>query len=88
MIQATMIQPITLAGTGLFFWILYARYRGTPKGQRKSTREEKVKLAKVLIAALLALMAIVYSMRGLGNRFEGKSHEPTLLERVVGFLTR
>jgi hypothetical protein len=83
-----MIQPITLAGAALCFWVLYQRYRTTPRGQRKSTRQEKLKLAKVLIAGLLALMAITYSMRGLDHRLDGKTRDATLVERVVTFFAK
>ena len=83
-----MIQPITLAGAGLCLWVLYVRYRGATKAQRKSTRAQKVKLAKVLIVALLALMAITYSMRRLSDNLDGKVHEPTLAQRVVVFFTK
>jgi hypothetical protein len=83
-----MIQPIALAGAGLCLWVLYMRYRSTPKNRLKSTRAQKLKLAKVLIVALLALMAITYSMRRLGDNLDGKVHERTLVERMVTFLTK
>jgi hypothetical protein len=82
------IQPITLLGAVLCFWVLYAKYRSTPNDQPKSTIRQKIKLAKMLVGALLALMAITYSMRGLGDSLDGKQHEPTLVERVVTYFAR
>ena len=82
------IQPITILGAVLCLWVLYAKYRSTPKDQRKSTIQQKIKLAKILIGALLALMAITYSMRGLGDSLDGKTHEPTLAERVITYFAR
>jgi hypothetical protein len=82
------MQPITLLGAAICFWVLYSKYRNAPKGQTKSTRRQKIKLAKMLVGALLALMAITYSMRGLGDRLDGKPHEPTIAERVITFLMK
>jgi len=82
------VQPITLLGAGVCLWVLYQRYRSTSGSQRKSSRQQNIKLAKVLIGALLALMAIVYSMQGLGDKLDGKTHEPTLMERAVTFLNK
>ena len=82
------IQPITLLGAVLCFWVLYVKYRSTPKDQQKSSLRQKIKLAKMLIGALLALMAITYSMRGLGDSLDGKQHEPTLAERVITYFAR
>jgi len=83
-----MIQPITLVSGGICLWVLYMRVRNRPQKQTKSSLEQRIKTAKFLIAALLGLMAIVYSMRGLGDQLHGKMHEPTLMERAVAFLTK
>jgi hypothetical protein len=82
------IQPFTILGAVLCLWVLYAKYRNRPKDQPKSTIRQKTKLAKMLIGALLALMAITYSMRGLGDSLDGKPHEPTLGERVITYFAR
>lgn len=82
------IQPITLLGAVICFWVLYVKYRNTPKDQRKSTLRQKIKLAKMLTGALLALIAIIYAMRGLGDSLDGKPHEPTMAERVITYFAR
>jgi hypothetical protein len=83
-----MIQPITIVSAGICLWVLYLRARSRPQKQTKSSLQQRFKTAKVLIVALLGLMAIVYSMRGLGDKFDGQTHEPTLMERAVAFLTK
>ena len=83
-----MIQLITLLSAGICLWALYVRARGAQKKQTKSTTSQRLKTAKILIAALLGLMAIRYSMLRLGDKLDGKTHDTTLAERVVTFFTK
>jgi len=78
------IQPITLLGAGLCFAVLFFRYRNRPPDQRPSSPRQRLKTAKALAGALIALMAIGYTMRSLGAKLDNAPpHDPSLLERVV-----
>lgn len=84
-----MIQPITLLGAGLCIGVLALKYRSQPKNAQPSTPKQRLKTAKVLLAALAALMAITYSMRSLGEKLDGTvAHEPSFIERVVLYFTK
>jgi hypothetical protein len=79
-----MIQPITLLGAVLCLGVLLLRYRSQPKNQKRSSLQQKLKTAKVLIAALLALAAINYTMQRMAETLDGApAHEPSLIERAV-----
>ena len=83
-----MIQPITLLTAGIFFAVLYARYRSRPKDAPVRTRQQQLKTAKVLAAALLAWMAIHYGLQHTIAKMDGTDQEPTLMERVVTYLSK
>jgi hypothetical protein len=83
-----MIQPITLLTAGLFFAVLYLRFKSRPKDGPRRSRQQKLKLAKVLFAALLAWMAIHYSLQHTIAKMDGADQEPSLLERAVSFLSK
>ena len=84
-----MIQPVTLLGAGLCLGVLYLRYRNQPKdGPRRSTKQ-KLKTAKVLAMALLAWMALSYTLQHQMERLDGEAaHEPSMMERIVAYLSK
>jgi hypothetical protein len=83
-----MIQPITLVTAGIFFAVLYLRYRSQPKNGPRRSRQQKLKTAKVLLAAILAWMTINYSLRHTLGKMDGTDQDPSFIERVVAFLSK
>ena len=83
-----MIQPVTLLSAGVCLWVLVLRYRSTPQNKRKSSLEQKLKTAKILAGALLALLGIMYTMQRMSAKLDGAEHEPTLMERVVLYFSK
>jgi hypothetical protein len=77
------MQPITILGALLCFGVLYLRYRSQPKHGPRRTAKQKLKTAKILAGALLALMGIGYSLQRLDNNLDGTEHKSTLMERMV-----
>ena len=84
-----MIQPITLLGAGLCLSVLFLRYRSRPKdGPRRSTNQ-KIKTAKILLAAVVAWMGIYYTLQHMiGNLDSAVAQEPSLTERIVTYLSK
>jgi hypothetical protein len=56
---------------GLFFAALYLRYKSQPKDRPRRTKQPTLKTAKSLFAALLAWMAISYSLRHTLAKMDG-----------------
>jgi len=83
-----MIQPITLLTAGLFFVVLYVRFKSRPKDGPRRTRQQQLKTAKLLFAALVAWLAIQYSLRHTLAKMDGTDQEPSLVERAVSFLSK
>jgi len=83
-----MIQPITLLTAGIFFVVLFFRYKSRQKDAPRRTKQQKLKTAKVLFAALLAWMAIRYSLQHTMAKMDGADQQPSLMERVVSFLSK
>jgi len=81
------MQPITLITAGIFFVVLYLRYQNRPKDGPPRTKQQKGKLAKVLLAAIVAWMAVSYSLQHTMGQIDGTDHEPSFMERVVSFLS-
>jgi len=83
-----MIQPITIVTAGLFFVVLFLRYRSRPENGSPRSRQQRLKTAKVLLAALLAWMTVSYSLQHTLGKMVGADPEPSLMERVVAFLSK
>jgi hypothetical protein len=83
-----MIQPITIVTAGIFFVVLLLRYRSQPRNGPRRPRQQKLKVAKVLLLALLAWMTVSYSLQHTLGKMDGTDHEPSLMERVVSFLSK
>ncbi len=81
-----MIQPITLLGAGLCLGVLFVRYRSQPKDRPRRTAQQKLKTAKIMLAALVAWMALSYSLQHMIGKLDGADREPSLMERVVSYL--
>lgn len=82
-----MIQPITLLGAGLCFTALYFKYKSRPKDAPRPSAKQKLKTAKILLAALVAWMGLYYTLQHMiGNLDGAPAQGPSLLERTVNFL--
>jgi hypothetical protein len=82
------MQPITLLSAGLFLAVLWLRFQSRPKNTPPSSRKQKLKLTKVLVAALLAWVAIRYSLQHTIAKIDGTDQDPTTMERIVSFLAK
>ena len=82
------MQPITVLMMGLFFALLYLRYRGRQRNPQRSSRRQQLKTVKILLAALVAWMAVHYSLQHTLAQMDGKDPEPSVLERVVSFWSK
>ena len=84
-----MIQPITLLGAGLCFAVLFLRYRSRPKNSPPRSAKQKLKTGKVLLAGLVAWMALYYTLQHMIGNLDGAvPNEPSLMERVVSYLSK
>jgi hypothetical protein len=83
-----MFQPITLITAGICFVVLFLRYRSRPKDAPRRSRQQKLKMAKVLVAALLAWITIRYSLQHTIAKIDGTDTEPTTVERIISFLSK
>jgi amino acid transporter len=82
-----MPQPITLLGAGLCLIVLFLRYRSRPKDSPRRSPKQKLKTAKILLAAVVAWMGLYYTLQHMiGNLDQAAAQEPSLMERVVLFL--
>jgi len=81
-----MPQPITILTAGLFFVVLALRFRSRPKDGPARTNRQRLRLAKFLIAAIVAWLAIHYSLQHTLAKMDGTDTEPSYLERAVSWL--
>ena len=81
-----MIQPVTLLGAGLCFAVLYLRYRSRPRNGPRRSPQQKLKAAKLLFAAVLAWLALGFTLKHMIGKMDGADQEPSLVERMVSFL--
>jgi hypothetical protein len=84
-----MIQPITLLGAGLCLSVLFLRYRSRPKDCPRRSTKQKIKTAKILLAALVAWMGIYYTLQHMIGNLDGAVvQESSLMERIVSYLLK
>ena len=83
-----MPQPITLLMMGICFALLYVRFRNRPKDAPRRTRKQHLKTAKILFGALIAWLAIHYSLQHTLAKMDGGDTEPSTMERLVGFFNK
>ncbi len=83
------MQPITLLGMGLFFGVLYYRYRTQPKNQAKVDPRRQFRTVKAVIVALLAWITLSLTLQHMIGKLDGApDHEPSWLERAVSYLSK
>jgi hypothetical protein len=82
------MQPITIAGVILIFGMLFLKYKTRPVAAKPSSTRQRFKTGKLLLSALLVLMAIGFALRRLDRNLDGDNPEPSLMERIVVFLQR
>jgi hypothetical protein len=81
------MQPITIITAGIFFIVLFLRFQNRPKDGPRRGKTQKSKMVKVLVAAIVAWLAVSYSMQHTIGQIDGADHEPSFMERVVSFLS-
>jgi uncharacterized membrane-anchored protein len=81
------MQPITIITAGIFFVVLYLRFQNRSKDGPRRSKTQKGKMVKVLIAAIVAWMAVSYSLQHSMGQIDGADHEPSFMERAVSFLS-
>ncbi len=84
------MQLITIAGVLLYCGVLYLRYRSQKRNQNQPRRGAvgKLKMAKILGAALLVWLSVGYALQHLNESLDGTAAEPSLMERAVTFLSK
>lgn len=82
------MQPVTILGLGLFFAVLYLRYRGRQRNAACSSRQQQLKTVKILLAALVAWLAVHYSLQHTLAKMDGTDQEPSFVERAVSFWSK
>ena len=82
------MQPITIVGVVLCFGMLFLRYRMRALSAKRSSTRQRFKTGKLLLSALLVLMAIGFALRRLDRNLDGDNPEPSLMERIVTYLQR
>jgi hypothetical protein len=82
------MQPITIVGVILVFGMLFLKYKMRPSTVKPSSMRQRFKTGKLLLSALLVLMAIGFALRRLDRNLDGDNPEPSLMERIVVFLQR
>jgi len=64
------------------FAVLVMRMKALPPGQR-SSNQQRIKTARLLFKAALALAAVGYTLQRLSVNLDGKAPAPSLMERIV-----
>jgi heme/copper-type cytochrome/quinol oxidase subunit 2 len=83
-----MLQLITLLGVGLYFVLLYFRYRSQSKQQPRRNILETLMTAKVLLIALAVWLMVSFKLQHTLAKLDGTHSEPQLLERIASFFSR
>lgn len=70
-------------GAAACFGLLYLKYNSVPNNKRdRATPKQRLKTARLLVVALLALLAVAYKLENTMRSLSGdQSHEATWLER-------
>jgi hypothetical protein len=79
------MQPITIIGMLLFFGVLFLKYK-SQAARKRGPRRQGFRTAKILLSALLTLMAIGFALRRLNANIDGTAPEPSMVERLVDVL--
>jgi hypothetical protein len=78
-----MYKAIILSAL-LWFVLLALRMRLIPPDKQKRTPQQRLKFVKVLLGALLALLAISYNLQRTSYSLDGrKDYQPSWVERIV-----
>lgn len=84
-----MMQPLTMLGAGLCLGVLFLRYRSRRKDGPGRKPKKRRKTVKVLLAAFVAWMALFYTLQHtIGNLDGAAPQEPSLMERMVSYLSK
>lgn len=68
----------------MWFVLIGLRMHFIPPDKQKRTPQQRLKLVKVLLGALIALLAISYNLQRTSYSLDGKKdYHPSWVERVV-----
>lgn len=81
------MQPITIGGAIVCLGALFLKFR-TQQAARRGPRRQVWKTAKLLISALLVLMAVGFALRRLNANLDGTAPEPSLMEHLVDYFAK
>ncbi|HTW67503.1 MAG TPA: hypothetical protein VME17_22950 [Bryobacteraceae bacterium] len=82
------MHPITFVIMGLFFALLYLRYRRRQRKTTRSPRQQQLRTVKFLLAALVAGMAVHYSLQHTLAKMDGSGEGPSLVERLAALFSK
>lgn len=72
----------------LFFAVLALKAAAVRPVQRKSTAAQRLKLARILVAALLGILVIHFNLKKLDHSLDNKGdYQPGTMERIVRWLS-
>jgi hypothetical protein len=81
------MQPITILGACLCFWVLYLKYRSRRKDRLSKNPKQRLRSVKLLLAAFVAWMALSFTLQHMMAKIDGPdTRGPSLMERVISFL--
>ncbi|HZU25447.1 MAG TPA: hypothetical protein VFA04_07985 [Bryobacteraceae bacterium] len=83
-----MMQPITAAGAALSLGVLFLRYRAGRTNPRRPNPKRTIMLAKAVALALLAWLTVSFSLQHMLDNMDGRTGDPSPLERVVSSLSK
>jgi hypothetical protein len=78
------MQMITVLGAGLCLLVLFLKYKSRPRNLPPATPKQRLKSAKLLLGAILAWIALNFTLQHLIANIDGAGkQEPSMLERIV-----
>jgi heme/copper-type cytochrome/quinol oxidase subunit 2 len=82
------MHPVTYLLVGLFFAILYLRYRSRRRKTTRTPRQQQLRTVTLLLAALAVWMVAHYSIQHALAKMDGTDQEPSFLDRAVSFWSK
>ncbi len=82
------MHPTTFLLVGLFFALLYLRYRRRQRNAARSPRQQQLRTLMLLLAALAVWMAAHYSVQHTLAKMDGTEQDPSFLERAASFWSK
>ena len=82
-----MLNPVTIAGAMLCVAMLWLKFRN--RGKKRQPARPRLRAAKVLISAFLALLAVGFALRQLSSSVDGDaSDQPSIAQRIFAAIAK